>query len=278
MSTTTEYTGIVHGLDELVYHRLPGLASTGAKRLIQRSPAHYRWEQEHRTEKAAYDFGHVVHGLVLGTGLEVDVIDADSWRSKAAQDERRAAYAAGHVPMLAADYDRAVNAALAVKVHPVAGPLFHGGSAEVSLFWTDETTGVECRGRLDYLRPDGIVDLKTTRDANPADFGRAVAKFGYDLQTAWYRGGYEAITGERLRFVHVLVETEEPHAVSVIELDEEALHVGALKAARAREIYAECTSTGQWPGYDPTVIHPVGLPTWAVYEAEDTYDPADVTL
>ena len=272
MSVTTEYNGIVHGLDELVYHRLPGLASTGAKRLIQRSPAHFRWEQEHRTEKAAYDFGHVVHGLVLGTGLEVDVIDADSWRSKTAQEARRESYANNRVPMLAADYERAARAAVAVQSHATASPLFHGGSAEVSLFWTDEDTGVECRGRLDYLRPDGIVDLKTTSDANPATFDRAVAKFGYDLQTAWYRGGYEVIAGERMRFVHVLVETEAPHAVSVVELDEEALHIGALKAARAREIYAECTRTGQWPGYDPTVIHPVGLPQWAIYEAEDDYD------
>lgn len=267
MSVTTEHVGLVHDLDELVYHRLPGLSSTGAKRIL-RSPAHYRWEQEHRVEKAAYDLGHVVHGLVLGTGLVVVQVDAADWRTKSAQQERADAYAAGRVPMLTKDYERAQRMADAVREHPVAGPLFTHGDPEVSMFWTDEATGVECRGRIDYLRDGQAIDLKTTADADPTTFGRTAAKFAYDLQTQWYAEGYHAITGEHVESLHVLVETEAPHGVSVVQLDDEALHIGSLKAAQARETYRQCVETGQWPGY-PTNVHLVGLPAWAVYEMDD---------
>ena len=267
--------GLVYGMPEIEYHAGPELSSTGAKRIL-RSPAHYQWEQEHRVEKAAYDFGHAVHALVLGTGLDIEVIDADGWRTKAAQDARKAAYAEGKVPMLAKDHARAVNTAVAVRSHPIAGPLFVAGEPEVSMFWTDETTGVRCRGRIDWLKDfaDGrtAIDLKTAADADPATWGRITAKYAYDLQAAWYLDGYQAVTGVvRLDYLHVVVESNPPHAVSVVRLDDEALHIGALKAARARLVFAECSRTGQWPGY-PEIVHPVGLPQWAIYEAEDEYD------
>jgi hypothetical protein len=46
------YTGLVYGLDELEYHALPGLSSTGAKRILK-SPAHYQWETAHRVEPSS---------------------------------------------------------------------------------------------------------------------------------------------------------------------------------------------------------------------------------
>lgn len=264
--------GIVLNLEEATYHSGPELSSTGAKTLL-RAPALYRWQQEHRVEKAAYDFGHVVHGHVLGTGLEVVTVVADNWMTKAAKEARKDAYAAGKVPMLAKDAKRARDAADAVLAHPIAKHLFVGGDPEVSAFWTDEATGVRCRGRFDYLRGAArpvLVDLKTTDDADPKRFGKKAVDFGYDLQTDWYVTAYEAITGERVPFLHALVTIEPPHLVSVIQLDDEALRIGALKAARAREIYRDCTEAGVWPGH-PEDIHPVSLPAWAITAADREY-------
>ena len=162
MSVTTEYTGIVHGLDELEYHRLPGLSSTGAKRIL-RSPMHYQWEQEHRVEKAAYDFGHAVHALVLGTGLDIVEIDADDWRTKAAKDARTAAYAQSKIPLLRVDAERARDAAAAGKAHPIAGPLFSAGEPEVSLFWADEATGVSAGDGSTGSAPPAARSSSTSR-------------------------------------------------------------------------------------------------------------------
>lgn len=264
-------TGLVNGLPELEYHALPGLSSTGAKAIL-RSPAHYRHERDHgRPNKPAYDLGHVVHGMVLGTGLDVVVVDADDWRTKDAKAERDAAYAAGAVPMLRKDHARAVRIADAVQAHPVAGRIFTDGAAEVSAFWTDPDTGVDCRGRFDYITQHPfLVDLKTCQDANPAAFGRTALNFGYDIQAAFYSDGYEQITGHRAPFLHVLVEVEPPHAVSVVQLDDDALYVGRLKARRAIEIYRDCVEANTWPAYS-TDIEPVSLPGWALTDAERKY-------
>lgn len=71
----------------------------------------------------------------------------------------------------------------------------------------------------------------------------------------------QAIAGVEAAFVHVVQETVPPHLVSVVQLDAEALQVGAEQAHRARSLYARCQETGRWPGYPPTV-HSVHLPGW----------------
>lgn len=67
---------------------------------------------------------------------------------------------------------------------------FRDGAPEVSIFWTDEATGVPCKARLDYLKPRLIVDLKTF--SNPYGMSidkaiaRAMANYRYHVQAAWY--------------------------------------------------------------------------------------------
>ena len=154
----------------------------------------------------------------------------------------------------------------ALATHPVAGPLFErtDRECEASLYWQDPTTGVACRARPDWWSKNHslIVDLKTTsRSAAPAEFGRTAAQLGYHLQAAWYCEAARAITGVDPAFVHVVQETAPPYLVSVIQLDAEALQVGAEQAEHARHLYAECMTSGQWPGY-PATVHSAHLPAW----------------
>lgn len=260
----------VYELDEATYHADRNLAptlgrslsSSGAKALLD-CPARFAWQREHPVVKDAFDFGHVAHARLLGFGDEgIAVIDADSWRTKAAQEARDAAREDGKVPILAADSERAWALVTAVMEHPVAGPAFtRAGQAEQSLYWIDDETGVTCRGRIDWLLPNAIVDLKTTINAAPAKFSRSLVDYGYALQAAWYQQGYEVLTGERLPFVHVVVEKEPPHLVAVYQLDADAIAYGAEKAREARVLFAECESSGVWPGYSPD-IELVSLPGW----------------
>lgn len=242
------------------------LSSTGAKRLLD-CPARYRWEQDHpRPYNAAFELGHAVHTLTLGAGADLHVVNADSWRAKAARQERDDALAAGQTPLLEAEYQQVLDMREALAAHPVAGPLFNREDrvCEASLYWEDPITGVACRARPDWWSVDRalVVDLKTTsRSAAPAEFGRTAAQFGYALQAAWYCEAVQAVTGVEAAFVHVVQETTAPYLVSVIQLNAEALQVGAEQADRARRLYAECTASEQWPGYPPTV-HSVSLPAW----------------
>lgn len=117
--------GIYQDVPELDYHSgrfgpHGSVSSTEAKRLLE-CPALYKWSKEHPTPpKAAFDFGHTVHGMVLGTGLDIYVHDHDSLRTKAAKEDIAAARERGQVPMSRADYARAEDAYQAVMNHPAA--------------------------------------------------------------------------------------------------------------------------------------------------------------
>lgn len=84
---------------------------------------------------------------------------------------------------------RIETAAKVIERHPQLGRAFTGGAPEVSIFWTDETTGTPCKARLDFLKPVAIIDLKTfeLRDIPPDKaVARAVANYRYHIQASWY--------------------------------------------------------------------------------------------
>jgi len=143
----------VYDIPEHEYHADPiaggSLSSSGARKLLTPGcPALYRHSVDHGNEhKAAFDFGHAAHKLVLGVGAEIVPVDADDWRTKAAKEAKEAAYAAGKVPLLVADVILVHNMADAIRNHPVASALFdpERGKAEQSLFWPDIASGVWLR-------------------------------------------------------------------------------------------------------------------------------------
>ena len=268
----SDLTGIVLDLPEATYHAHPSLSSTGARKLLD-SPARFHYAQTHPQEhKTAFDLGSAVHSKVLGTGSPVVSLPFDSFRSKEAQNERDQVYAYGGIPMLAKDLTEVDDISEAVLAHPTAKALFEQeGDAEASVFATDPDTGIKLRARFDYLAPV-CVDLKTSgKDASPAQFARTVASFGYDVQEGHYTDVYEFATGERRDMVFVVVETAPPHLVAVHQLDRDFRDMGRVKARRARELFAECTESGVWPGYPPA-ISLVVPPMYAIYDFQDRYE------
>ena len=266
--------GLVLGMSELEYHARPELSSTGAK-LILDSPAMFDWviRQGHREEKSAFNLGSAVHAEVLGTGYGVEELDYDSYRSKAAQDARDEAHAAGLIPMLKHDMTVVHATAQAVLKHPMGRALLErDGDAEASIFTTNIETGIGLRCRFDFLPTDRrvAVDLKTTRKggARPHKFASSIVEYGYDLSWAHYTFTAE-LAGEPVQdMVFLVVETEPPHHVSIFQLDPDFKEIGAAKASRARERFARCSEAGEWPGY-PTEIQLIRPPQYAVYEHID---------
>lgn len=267
-------TAVQLDLPHADYLAHPALSASGAKQIL-RSPAHYQWSLTHPEYRAAYDVGTAVHTAVLGTGQDVVVLDYDSWRTKAAQEARADARAAGQVPMLAADYEPVMGMAEAVLAHPIARSILErAGRPEVSLFGQDPDTGVNLRARLDWLpdrdptRRTTCADLKTAASADPADFRAAAAKYGYDIQDAWYQNLVRLTRGdEDTEFVFIVVEKSAPYLVSVIELDAEFRVIGQARMRRAIDTYKACTESGEWPGYPP-IIHTVTPPGWLAYAEE----------
>lgn len=279
------YTTVV----EDAYHAdLGSLSVSGAKLLLPPScPAKFREQMDNgRKPKKVWDFGHVAHHLVLGKGAEFAVLDpavhglkADGKPSekptatamwKAAELDARDR---GRTPISAADFAKAEAMAAKALAHPVAGPIFAEGTAEVSLYHTDPETGVRLRCRCDWIEPNGdIDDYKTSVTANPAELVRKWWALGYFMQAAWYIDLAVAVgAAENPRFRFIAQEKEPPYLVTVVQYDQEAIDEGRRLNRLAIRAYADCMESGVWPGYsDETVT--ISLPGWALPKPETLGD------
>lgn len=275
----------IYPLSAAAYHAdpVPGgsLSSTGARRLLPPGcPALYAHERAHgRPPSAAFDYGHAAHRLVLGDGPTLYVVEADSWRTKAAREERDAAREDGLVPLLGAEYEQVAAMADALRAHPVASVLFdpaRGGAPEQALFWRDPPTGVMRRALLDWLPQSGpgrmvVPEYKTAVSAEPEAIRRTVDAYGYHQQAAWNSAGVKSLgLAEDVAFVFVVQEKTPPYLVTVVQLDATAMRIGAARNRRALQIYAECTTSGRWPGYADDIAH-LSLPAWAETRDSEEY-------
>lgn len=275
--------GVHSGVPDDIYHAdKTSLSASGAKLLLPPSvPAKFRERMDNPPpSKPVFDFGKLVHKLVLGEGAGIDVVQAKDWRTKAAQDAKDKAQKAGLIPVLVSEHDQAEQMAEQVEKHPIAGPLFRdncadsGPKAEISLCVTDPDTGVRLRARPDWItQRDGrlwLLDLKTTIDANPDTFGRSAHKWGYHIQCAWYVTVARMLElDESPAFLLVCVEKEPPYLVSVCEFDMDAYQLGKRQMLQAIRTYQECVTSGVWPGYAPE-IQSLSLPAWAYSAGQQT--------
>lgn len=263
-----------------VYHAdpVPGgsLSSTGARKLLPPScPAIFHWELLHPPgPKKTFDYGHAAHDMLLGGGPEIVRVDHEVWNTTAAKQAVAEVRARGAVPLKPAEYEQVQDMAAALRAHPFAGKVFENGQPEASLFVRDEPTGVMLRGRLDWLPNPGsgrmiIGDYKTSTSAEPSKFVRSVIDYGYHCQHAWYVDLVRALDiDDDPLFVFVVQEKTPPYVVSVVQLDMNALRIGRRLNRRAIDLYAQCESTGRWPGYVDDVALTT-LPFWYERDFEE---------
>ncbi|WP_431881556.1 PD-(D/E)XK nuclease-like domain-containing protein [Micromonospora chalcea] len=265
----------VYDLTDADYHRdpVPGgsLSSTGARKLLPPGcPARYHHDRGATASSTpTFDLGKAAHLRVLGAGPELVIVDAVDWRTKAAQEARKAARDQGKVPVLAHQVKQVDAMADAIRGHPVASQLLdpRTGAPELSLFWIDQATGVWLRARLDFLRNRTtgrvlIVDYKTTESASLEHIERAIYAYGYHQQAAMYLDGVRALgLADDPAFVFVFQETSAPYLITAVQLTAFAEGIGRRRNREAIDIYRECTETGHWPGHAED-IQLVSLPAW----------------
>lgn len=265
-------TGIVLDMPERLYHSHEALSSTGAK-LLLKSPKAFDWNRTHpRADKTEFDLGSAAHSKVLGVGYAVVVLDYPNFLSKAAKDARDAARLDGKIPVLAKTYAEVNLMAESVLAHPKGRELLEqeGLVSEASVFAHDPEFDIDIRCRFDGLaaRP---FDLKTTGTSADADtFARTIFSFGYDVSRAHYLHTLYLATGDQREMAFLVVESTGPYDVGVHYLDDEYVEIGEGKARRARQLFAECMSSGKWPGHSPDATK-VKPPMYAIYDYQDNY-------
>jgi hypothetical protein len=213
--------------------------------------------------------GNLFETLLLGQDGDVVIVMADDWRTKAAQEKRTEAEAAGKSAVLAKDFKavRDQANACAAMIPAAVMDTIRGAEKQKTLTWT--SAGVLCKGRLDLYHAEArsIIDLKVTEDASPRAVLASVSKYGTDVQAAAYlEGASLAPNGNLGPWAFSLLHVEPEYGVACHRmLSESCLRVGAMKWERAKRIWKKCMDTGVFPAYDES---PIEAASWAVSEQE----------
>jgi hypothetical protein len=291
---------LIEGMSNADYHAHPAVSSSQIK-TMWRSALHFWAEyidperEEEETSNDAYSLGSLVHTLFLEPHLfesEYLVLPENApsrptsaqLNAKKPSEDSVAKIAwwaefdeklAGRTLITADQLKAARRMVKQANLHPFASGTMQEyaeqSRVEVSIFFEDPDTGVECRIRPDWCLPpcekfpNGLIlDLKTTDDARSEAFARSCTKFGYDISSAMYVDGFQQYfqTEAPPNFLFLVVEKDPPHATACYYAGPTMLDVGRHKLSKCLAELAKCQHTQVWPGYSP-LIAPIELPAWA---------------
>ena len=150
-------------------------------------------------------------------------------------------------------YETLVTMGGALAADPAAAHFF-GGEPELTMAWQDERTGIWCLSRPDNVRRDSAVTdyKKVNMQGGPFIAARCdalIERHGYDMQMAFAAEGWERHVGTPPSDVGLAFQEDEPpYEVILREIDAEALAIGRFYNRRSLVRFAECYTSGRWPG------------------------------
>lgn len=243
------------------YHSSPAISNSGLGDFA-RSPFHYHAlhlnpQRPREQQTDAQRHGVLAHCAILepdefpkryATG-PIDDRRLKAWK------EWEASLPTGLEAIKPSEHAFAFAQAASARAHPEIARILSVGLPEVSAFWIDAETGVQCRCRPDWVHPleDGrviLADVKTYASASAAEFARQVDRMAYHRQAAWYSRGYEIASGiDVAAFIFIAIEDKWPFAARPFMLDDESLQCGRDENRALLGRFAQCQRTDTWPGY-----------------------------
>jgi hypothetical protein len=213
---------------------------------LLRSVAHYLYYRETaRKDTPAMRIGRIVHHMCLTPSLPIN-------EPGATQKEIEQAHAIAQSVLASADVQIIIG-------HPAC-------KAEQTITWEDD--GHRCKARLDaWVLPARVIaDIKTTADASPEAFSRAIYKSDYDLQAAFYcLGATVAGHADHRDFIFIVAEKEPPYMTACYRADDSVLRSGMAKIEKAFNRLADVKRRGVVVAkaqYHQGIID-IGVPRWA---------------
>ena len=228
---------------------------------MRKSPLHY-WHLVHdtpREDTAAMKFGRAVHCRLLepvAFSEHYTVAPECDRRTKEGKAIWSALIESGKEVISASDME-----AIKAMEREFPAHLIRGVQTEVPLYWTDPETGVECKGRLDAITEDYVIDYKTTTNAATDAFMREAIRYGYDLQAAMYLEAARANGYHPKGFIFIAQEKTAPYLVNVLHAGDAFIDRGLWIMRDLLTKYKECRDSDNWPGYGENELI---LPEWEV--------------
>lgn len=269
------------------YHAHPAVGSSGIKEL-QRSPLHY-WA---KYLNPARDAKEPTPAMKIGTAWHAAIFEPEKFmadyvvipagldrRTKEGKALWQELVDSGREPLSADEYERIAVMRANAADHPVTRIVFgqDGGAAEVSFFWIDPATGVNCKIRPDYyvppcdMFPHGlIVDGKTGEDMSADGFAKYAWNWDCHIQAAFYCDGFKHVHGTSAppAFMWLAQEKEAPYATAYYAAAADFIEFGRQKYRRLLGLLGDCAANDNWPGY-PQTVQALELPAWAAKQVQE---------
>jgi hypothetical protein len=149
----------------------------------------------------AYEFGHLVHQLILEPHLEVLAPKS----------------------LTTLQVDTIHDIVEKSGKHKFLNWTRQFSQKEVEIYWHDDVTGLPLKSKLDtcYKKGQIVCDLKTTSAKSEKAFRSTFKKFGYFRQAAYY---LDSVQGKR--FVFIAIQKFAPFNIYQVELTPEELDIG----------------------------------------------------
>jgi len=154
--------------------------------------------------------------------------------------------------------------------------LMKGSVPEVSMYWKDEETGLDCKIRPDAFQIEenigcnAIISFKTTHADNLGKMQYDAAKYMYYLSEGMYAEGFEKVTGRKCSGVFcVMLQTVMPYLPVVFYYSAEDIANGKYRFRTALRNVKEAMAKDVWPGFDSYAeegnfgVINMSLPEWS---------------
>ena len=254
----------------------PAVQATNLKHLWDECPAYAYalWSGNPRAERdedtAAKDFGSAFHMLLLEPenfdrayavkpdGMTFATKEGKAWRAE--QEE------SGREIITAAEHERMLRMCEEIELHPTGQLVVaRKAMAEATMAAQDPETGLWLKARPDLLMTDAppmAVNLKTAARPNPRLWQRQASDLGYHVSAAFTRRVARLVgLDASLPYAFLVVGSKPPHLPFVATLKDSAMAWGDLIVTAALRRFADCLSSGKWPGYADAVVE-IDLPAW----------------
>lgn len=258
----------------------PSVTQSVIKTLVNKSAWHAwvdhpRLNPNHESnEDTKFNIGNAAHTHLLGRGKDLVVVQADDWRTKAAQAAKAEANAAGKTAVLAEQDERAREMAAAALDQlaelkdddgvPLIADWSGNGDGEVVIAWREGDLWF--RSMIDWLPRHRRVlwDYKTTiASAAPHALPNKMADDGWCIQAAMHERGMAILDPDnvgRRKHRFVCQEAQFPYALTVTQITEGPMTMGRKQLEFGLDIWRRSMSVGThveaWPGYGREIQYP----------------------
>ena len=169
------------------------------------------------------------------------------------------------------DHKQLLAMAKVLNAHPLVGPIIDRCEKETTIVWRDDETGLYCKGRIDLWEPEGksVIDLKSTNSIIRRDLQKQIFDLAYYRQLSWYCEGAQTLGMSPKRAILIFQAKSKGYPVVARQLSQIYLDVARQQNRRDLKIIAECTKSGEWPGY-PDEIEVIDIPQWVKNRLNET--------